>query len=291
MEISILEFIHSESIIHRDLKLENLVMGIDSAFFQLHLIDFGLSKRFVDPQTDKHILMKSGKTLLGSVEYASINNHNAKEISRRDDMEACAYILIHLLLGELPWSHLCGEDKAQENEARICSLKQKIGDNEKVKKLPVEFMIFLESIKKLGFEDQPKYTDYRRMFKELMIREGNSFDYIYDWILIPVSSQIAKEMNDLDELYEMEDKLTKEEEDEIAALMMKYEQDPTVIDYRLEEIKRQNKKFDVVSPNNSPKNSMEKDPKSKEDKKSKNKSSTDASKGSKNKKDKDCTLI
>ena len=90
-------------------------MGVENTFFQVHIIDFGLSKRYIDPQTKKHVPMKSGKTLLGSVEYASINNHNGKELSRRDDLEALAYILCHLLLGDLPWSVLVGEDKPQEN--------------------------------------------------------------------------------------------------------------------------------------------------------------------------------
>ena len=63
--------------------------------------------------------MKTGKTLLGSVEFASINNHSGKELSRRDDMEAFAYILIQLYLGELPWSSLVTEEKAQENDNKI----------------------------------------------------------------------------------------------------------------------------------------------------------------------------
>ena len=291
-QLAILEYTHSESIVHRDLKLENIVLGIDSAFFQVHLIDFGLSKRFIDPQTNKHILKKSGKTLLGSVEFASLNNHSGKEISRRDDLESCAYIFIQMLVGELPWSKFATEDRAQENEARIFSMKQDFPQHELLRGVPPEFGIFLESVKKLGFEDEPKYLDYRRMFKELMIREGFSYDYIYDWILVPVSAQIEKEIHNIDELLQIEDALTKEEEKEIAALISKYEQDPTVIDYRLEEIRKQNKKFDVISPNASPRNSQEVDQKSKEEKRSKSKGKTSGEpKEKKPKKDKDCSLI
>jgi serine/threonine protein kinase len=254
--LTILEFIHSETIVHRDLKLENILMGIDNAFFQVHLIDFGLSKRFIDPSNNKHIPMKTGKTLLGSVEYASIPNHNGKELSRRDDMESLAYILCHMLMGDLPWSNLVGPDKAQENEERVLALKMRFSESESLSKLPQEFKIFLDSSKSLSFEDEPKYLEYRRMFKELMVREGHSFDYIYDWILIPASGQVAAQLNAIDDLLDIEDALTKEEEAEIAALMQKYESDPTVMDYRLEDIRKQNKKFDVISPTSSPKASM-----------------------------------
>lgn len=76
---------HGEGVIHRDLKLENLCMGVDSSFFQLYLIDFGLAKKYIDPANSKHIPLKSGKSLLGSIEYASLNNHTGKgrlELSR-----------------------------------------------------------------------------------------------------------------------------------------------------------------------------------------------------------------
>ncbi len=291
-QLSILEYIHSECIIHRDLKLENILLGVDSAFFQVHLIDFGLSKRFIDPQTNKHILKKSGKTMLGSIEFASLNNHSGKEISRRDDLESCGYIFIQMLVGELPWSKFASEEKAQENESRIFSMKQDFAQHEVLRGIPAEFGIFLESVKKLAFEEEPKYLDYRRMFKELMIREGFSYDYIYDWILVPVSAQIEKEIHNIDELLQIEDSLTKDEEREIAALISKYEQDPTVIDYRLEEIRKQNKKFDVISPNASPRNSLEGDPKNKDDKRSKSKGKPVLEpKEKKPKKDKDCSLI
>ena len=244
-----IEFVHSETILHRDLKLENMLMGVDNSFFQLHLIDFGLSKRYLDPQTDNHIPMKTGKALMGSLEYASINNHNGKELSRRDDLESLGYILCHLLLGDLPWSSLVGEDKLQDCETRILNMKMKFTDSESFKNLPKEFQDFLTTSKSLGFEDEPKYLEYRRDFKTLMIREGYSFDYIYDWILIPVTQQITHQLNAIDDQLELEDTLTQEEQEEIKQLMQKYENDPTVLDFRLEEIRKQNKKFDVVSGN------------------------------------------
>lgn len=49
-----------------------------------------------------------------------------------------------------------------------------------------EFAKYLEYCRKLRFDEKPDYVFLRRMFKELFIREGYEFDYVYDWILIPM---------------------------------------------------------------------------------------------------------
>jgi len=47
--ITRLEFLHSKHYIHRDLKPENFAIGHSSDTFDvIHLIDFGLSKKFIE---------------------------------------------------------------------------------------------------------------------------------------------------------------------------------------------------------------------------------------------------
>ena len=260
-EISILEFIHSETILHRDLKLENILMGVGDSYFKVHLIDFGLSKRYIDPQTEKHISMKAGKALMGSVEFASINNHTGKELSRRDDLESLGYILCNLLLGELPWTSLCNDAKMQENESKTVCLKNSFLESETFKQLPEEFKKFITAVRSMGFEEEPRYLEYRRDFKMLMIKEGHTFDLIYDWILLPVDQEVNNQIKALDDLIQFEDSLTGDEQEEIKGLMIKYSEDPTILDFKLDEIRKQNKKFDVISPNNSPGTSVVEDDK------------------------------
>ena len=54
--ISIIEHVHSRYFIHRDIKPDNFAVGKELSSL-LYLIDFGLAKMFIDPETKKQIPM------------------------------------------------------------------------------------------------------------------------------------------------------------------------------------------------------------------------------------------
>ena len=72
--------------IHRDLKPENFLIGLEDKSHIVHLVDFGLSRRFKDIKTHQHIPYKENKSFVGTVRYSSINAHFGFEQSRRDDL-------------------------------------------------------------------------------------------------------------------------------------------------------------------------------------------------------------
>ncbi len=41
--------------------------------------------------------------MIGSLLYASTNAHKGLELSRRDDLESLAYMIIQMSTGTLPW--------------------------------------------------------------------------------------------------------------------------------------------------------------------------------------------
>ena len=73
--ISRIEFLHSRHILHRDIKPDNFLIGVEKKKHQVYMIDFGLAKRFRDPKTGDHIPYKDGKSLTGTARYASIYTH------------------------------------------------------------------------------------------------------------------------------------------------------------------------------------------------------------------------
>jgi serine/threonine protein kinase len=183
--ISRIERIHCSHFIHRDIKPANFLMGTDLHDKQAYIIDFGLAKEYRDPRTYVHIPLGEGRNILtGTVIYASVNNHRGAEQARRDDLESLAYTLIYFLCGSLPWSHAKTSTKKQCNmimQMKLNSLADFLGG------WPNEFIVFLDYVRALSFEGKPDYAYLRRLFRDLCLREGHQYDYVFDWCSPPMT--------------------------------------------------------------------------------------------------------
>jgi len=49
--------------------------------------------------------------------------------------------------------------------------------------LPEEFSLYLSYCRNLKFEEKPDYNYMRKIFKDLMQRNGFDYDYNYDWLI------------------------------------------------------------------------------------------------------------
>lgn len=49
--VSRIEYIHSKNFIHRDIKPDNFLIGLGKRASLIHVIDFGLAKKYRDPKT------------------------------------------------------------------------------------------------------------------------------------------------------------------------------------------------------------------------------------------------
>jgi len=46
---------------------------------------------------------------------------------------------------------------------------------------PNEFAIYLNYTRSLRFDDKPDYSYLRKIFRDLFVREGFQYDYVFDW--------------------------------------------------------------------------------------------------------------
>lgn len=168
-----LEHMHSRNFIHRDIKPDNFLIGCGKREDVIHIIDFGLAKRYRNPITGTHITFKKNKGQMGTLRFSSINATKANEQSRRDDLEALGYMLAYFLNGgRLPWSGFA------DKELEDCSPMRNKGAFRRVRDIKEqttpeelfppwvcqEFSHYLHYCRMMPFEALPDYEFLKNLF-------------------------------------------------------------------------------------------------------------------------------
>jgi len=152
--ILLLKQIHEKLLIHRDIKPDNFLFGLNNKSNQLFLIDFGLCKTYI--KNNVHIISCKTNNLIGTPTFASINAHNCLELSRRDDLESLGYMLIYFYVNELSW-------KFTTDNNDIISKKINIINDKNIPEILIKYIMH---VRNLTFEETPNYMYLVNMFTE-----------------------------------------------------------------------------------------------------------------------------
>ncbi|CAK0885202.1 unnamed protein product [Prorocentrum cordatum] len=173
-----IEYLHSRGIVHRDIKPENFMWGINDKIHHLYLIDFGMCTTYYDKS---HLPVRSEASLVGTARYASINTHQLKTQSRRDDLEAIGHVFFYLLRGKLPWSGLKAKTD-EEKYRKIGEVKQTTPVADLCKGHPQEFARYLEYSRALKWEERPDYERLHQLIRSVREQLGPLDPHELEWL-------------------------------------------------------------------------------------------------------------
>lgn len=112
--------------------------------------------------------------------YTSPNVHEGYDASRRDDLLALGYVLLHLLRGDLPWLKVSSKDKKVRNE-KIRKKKAETSDEQLCSGFPVQFIEYFQYLRSLQFCDEPDYARLQRILDAVLEEEDLEHDLVFDW--------------------------------------------------------------------------------------------------------------
>ena len=166
--IDILETIHKQYVIHRDIKPQNFMIMNEEIF----LIDFGFATFYVDDKGE-HLPYLGSQNIIGTPKYISYNIHDGASPSRRDDLISLGYLYIYLYCRELPWDTLKIGTNNEYNEIHILHFKNQQRKNmkewENLEKICMninqKIYDFLNYCYKLNYDNTPNYNALKDLFQ------------------------------------------------------------------------------------------------------------------------------
>lgn len=169
-----IESFHVFGFVHRDIKPGNILTR-EGTENPLCLIDFGLARVYVNPQTGQHLPQRKHVGFRGTRAYASKNAHNGHDLSRRDDLISWFYLTYEFIVDLLPW-------RGEQDKQTILDLKNNFDIESKVRSIAPELTLIWDHINSLAFEETPNYKFISQcLLAKFEQTVGGRMDDPYDW--------------------------------------------------------------------------------------------------------------
>jgi serine/threonine protein kinase len=168
-----IESFHRCGFVHRDIKPGNILTR-ENPEFPVCLIDFGLSRVYVNPETGQHLPQRARVGFRGTRAYASRYAHLGQDLSRRDDMISWFYLSFELIVGPLPWRRC--SDKGQ-----ILLHKTNFDVRSRLEGIAPELYEVWHHIARLTFVDAPNYQFLYHHLMGIIRNNGFEIDSPFDW--------------------------------------------------------------------------------------------------------------
>ncbi|KZV66614.1 kinase-like protein [Peniophora sp. CONT] len=167
--LAALKELHGRGFVHRDLSFGNILLAssvtelaladgdaLDDRAFSggCFLTDFGTAASYLDGDGCGRHIANDGceTTLVGTEAFSSHRDGSGISLTRRDDMESLAYLLVRLSKGSLPWELEKGTAEGMQ------AMKRAVNSRSLCAGLPSSILAVIQHARALNFDEAPDYA-------------------------------------------------------------------------------------------------------------------------------------